>query len=110
MRIHLIKEKTIRDFVSKHSSGKNSFDDWLAKIKEADWNLPDDMKKTFATADLLGKGSFRIIFNIGGNNFRMICKYGFGENEIHLFICWLGTHAEYDKICKDGKQFTVNVF
>jgi mRNA interferase HigB len=40
----------------------------------------------------------------------MICKYGFGENEIHLFICWIGTHAEYDKICKEGKQFTINVF
>ncbi|HEY5464938.1 MAG TPA: type II toxin-antitoxin system HigB family toxin [Hanamia sp.] len=110
MRIHLIKEKTIRNFISQHPSGKSSFEDWLAKIKEADWSFPNDIKNTFITADLLGKSSFRIVFNIGGNKFRMICKYGFGETEIHLFICWIGTHAEYDKICNDGKQFTINVF
>jgi mRNA interferase HigB len=25
-----------------------------------------------------------------------------------LFICWIGTHAEYDKICKAKKQYTLN--
>lgn len=110
MKVHLIKEKTIRNFNRDHVSGKNSFEDWLEKVKKAEWNIPGDIIKTFSSADLLGRGSFRVVFNIGGNKFRMICKYGFGETEVHLFICWLGIHAEYDKICKEGKQFTINEF
>lgn len=40
----------------------------------------------------------------------MIGKYIFGDKQVHLFVCWLGTHAEYDKLCKDNKQYTVNIY
>lgn len=89
---------------------KASFDEYLSKIKFADWEIAGDIKNTFASADLLGNGSFRVVFNISGNRFRMICKYAFGENEVHLFICWVGTHAEYDKLSKEGKQYTINLY
>ena len=80
MKIHLIKEKTIRDYVPKNVSSKIPFEEWLSKIKRADWNKPADIKNTFSAADLLGKGSLRVVFDIGGNNYRMICKYAFGED------------------------------
>lgn len=110
MKVHLIKEKTIRNFVAQYAGSKVSFEEWLSKTKLADWNVPGDIKKTFPTADLLGSGSFRVIFNIGGNSFRMICKYGFGETEVHVFVCWIGTHAEYDKLCREEKQYTISVY
>lgn len=40
----------------------------------------------------------------------MICKYVFGIKQAHLFVCWMGTHAEYDKICKQGDQYSVNLY
>jgi mRNA interferase HigB len=66
------------------------------------------MQSTFGTADLLGKSSNRVVFNVGGNNYRMICKYAFGDKQVHLFICWIGTHAEYNELCSDDKQNTAN--
>ncbi|MFD2164083.1 type II toxin-antitoxin system HigB family toxin [Paradesertivirga mongoliensis] len=63
------------------------------------------IKFTFNTTDLFGKGSNRVIFEIGGNNFRMICKYVFGAKQAHLSVCWMGTHADYDKICTQGEQY-----
>lgn len=72
--------------------------------------LPEDMIQTFPTADLSGNGSFRVIFDNAGNSFRMICKYAFGENEVHLFICWIGTHSQYDKLCNNSKQYTINIY
>ena len=66
------------------------------------------MQATFPSADLLGKGSNRVIFDIGGNKYRMIGKYAFGDIQVHLFICWIGTHAEYDKLCNAGEQCSVN--
>ncbi len=40
----------------------------------------------------------------------MICKYAFGEKQVHLFVLWIGTHAEYDKLCKKGEQYTINIY
>ena len=107
MKVHLIKELTIRKYIEKHARSKSSFESWLSKVFLADWELPEDINKTFGSADLLGKGSSRVIFDIGGNEYRMICKYAFGEKQVHLFVCWVGTHAEYDKLCRDKKQFIV---
>jgi mRNA interferase HigB len=38
----------------------------------------------------------------------MIAKYAFGDKQAHLFICWIGTHAAYDKLCNANEQYTVN--
>ena len=73
-----------------------------------DWAQPGDIPKTFGSADLLGNGSDRVVFDIAGNNYRMICKYHFGVTSVHLYIKWIGTHAEYTKLCDDNKQYTVN--
>lgn len=110
MRVHLIKRQTIEQFAKKHARSKVSLIDWLTKIKYADWTVPTDIKNTFNSADLLGNGSQRVVFDIGGNNYRLICKYVFGTRQIHLFVCWMGTHAEYDKLCASGAQYTVNEY
>jgi len=68
------------------------------------------MQATFGSADLLGNGLSRIVFNIGGNNYTMIGKYVFGDKQVHLFVCWIGTHAAYDKVCSKNEQYTVNIY
>jgi mRNA interferase HigB len=107
MKVHLIKEQTIRDYVVGYAPGKRSFENWLTAAKYADWAIPEDIRHTFGSADLLGYGSDRVVFNIGGNNYRMICKYYFGNTQVHLFVLWIGTHSKYDELCEKGEQFTV---
>lgn len=110
MKTHLIRKETIREFVQDNIQSKKPFEEWLVKLKHANWESPADMQKTFPAADLLGKGCNRVIFDIGGNNYRLICKYAFGETQVHLFICWIGTHAEYDKLAKGDKQYFINTY
>ena len=110
MQVHLVKKQTIQNYVISHASGKSSFEKWMTVIKYADWKIPEDIRRTFGSADLLGKGSDRVVFDIGGNNYRMICKYYFSGTMAHLFVCWIGTHAEYDELCKSGLQFIVNEY
>lgn len=110
MKVHLIKEKTIRNYVTGNSGSKIPFEEWLTRLKKADWEKPADMKETFPAADLLGRSSLRVVFDIGGNNYRIICKYAFGENEVHLFVCWIGTHSEYDELCDDNEQYAINLY
>jgi mRNA interferase HigB len=110
MKVHLIKKQTLENFSAQYPRSKTSLEDWAEKLKLANWEHPGDIKKTFNTADVLGKSSDRVIFDIAGNSFRMICKYVFGTKQVHLFVCWIGTHAEYDKVCKQRDQYTINIY
>ena len=110
MKVHLIKQATIEAFVRHNTRSRPSFELWLAKVKYADWTIPKDMQYTFGSADLLGRGSNRVVFDIAGNTYRMICKYAFGGKQVHLFVCWIGTHAQYDKLCKEEKQYDINLY
>lgn len=110
MKVHLIKRESIEAFVKQNAQSRSSFDEWIFKLKYADWEIPIDMQSTFPSTDILGNGSNRAVFDIGGNKYRMIVKYAFGDKQVHLFICWIGTHSQYDKLCKTGEQYWVSIF
>jgi mRNA interferase HigB len=82
----------------------------LSNLEDADWASPEDIPALFNSADLLGNGSNRVVFDVGGNNYRVICKYWFGTTTVHLYVKWIGTHAEYDKLCALRKQYSVNKY
>jgi len=108
VKAHLIKKHTIENYAKKHARSRSSFGLWLSVLKGVDWSNPEDIQATFGAADLLGNGCDRVVFDIAGNSYRMICHYVFGEKEVHLFICWIGTHAEYTKLCNNNNQYTVS--
>ena len=108
MKIRLIREDTIKEFMKDNTGSRATFTGWLNSLNSADWNTINDIKQTFNSADFIGKN--RIVFNIGGNNYRMICKFHFGKKKVHLFIKWIGTHADYDRLCRNNKQYTVSKY
>ena len=108
MKTHLIKKQSIEDYVFKNAQSRASFEIWISILKRVDWNEPSNIILTYNSADILGKGSNRVVFNIGGNKYRMIFKYHFGETKAHLFVKWIGTHAEYTKLCKSGMQYEIS--
>ncbi len=110
MKVRLIKRKSIEDFALQNARSRSSFRIWLTLLKQADWNEPGDIADTYGSADLLGNGSNRVVFDIAGNNYRMICKYHFGITRLHLYIKWIGTHAEYTELCDNNEQYTVNIY
>ena len=92
MRVHLIKERTIWEYVEENPVAKSAFKNWLRVINEANWGEPKDILLSFRNADILGRGTNRVVFDVGGNKFRCICTYKFGEKYIH-FICELDWKA-----------------
>ena len=107
MRVHVVTMHTIKKYTTKNARSRSSFAAWTSRTKHSQWQQPSDIKETFSTADLLGNGTDRVVFDIGGNNYRMICKYSFGERQVHLYVCWIGTHAEYDELCRHNRQYTI---
>ncbi|MFM7023596.1 MAG: type II toxin-antitoxin system HigB family toxin [Flavobacteriales bacterium] len=100
MKVRLVLEETIYDYCRKNARAKSSFTKFMEALQEANWYKPDDILKTFNHTDILN--CKRVVFNVGGNNYRLICAYAFGKKYVHLFIKFIGTHAEYDKVdvCK----------
>ena len=105
-----MKESTLKNFVRESAVLRSAARHWLGTLRKARWREPMDIKKSFGAADMLGNGSNRVVFDLGGNRARMICKYDFRTNWVHMHICWLGIHKEYDEVCRKGLQYTIFVY
>lgn len=110
MKVNLLKKQTIENYAAQNARSRPSFQIWLTMLKMATWSTPEDIKKTYGASDLLGNGTNRVVFDIAGNNYRMICKYLFGDREVQLYVCWVGTHAEYTTLCRQSKQYTIRSY
>jgi mRNA interferase HigB len=92
--MRLITKKTIVSFYTTHSTSKASLQAFYKEVEAADWQKPSDIIKDYPSADVItGK---RFVFNIKGNAYRLIADIEFKKKLV--FIVWIGTHAEYDKI------------
>lgn len=60
----------------------------------AQWRTMQDIKNDFPAASFVGEN--RVVFNVGGNNFRLVVVALLQIGT--LYIRFVGTHAEYDKI------------
>ncbi len=58
------------------------------------WNGPEDIKKRYPSASFLAGN--RVVFNIKGNEYRIVVAIKF--EFFAVYIRFVGTHAEYDKI------------
>lgn len=64
---------------------------WIKVVKAANWSTTSDIRATFNSADFYCNC---MIFNVGGNNFRIIAKVAYGIGVV--FIRFVLTHREYD--------------
>ena len=55
---------------------------------------PAEVKASYANASIVGKD--RVVFNIKGNDFRMVAAIDYARQIV--FVKWLRPHADYDRI------------
>jgi len=92
--VRIIAKRTLRDFWTKHADSEQQLKAWYRETEKTNWENINDLKKDYPSASILQEN--RIVFNIKGNNYRLIVKFSFEYQ-----ICWIrfiGTHAEYNKI------------
>lgn len=94
LHLRVIAKSTFRLFWEKHSESEQALKAWYREAEKASWQSFNELKLEYPSASILKDNS--IVFNIKGNNYRLIVKFNFDFQ-----ICWIrfiGTHAEYDKI------------
>lgn len=92
--LRVIAKKILRDFWQKHSDCEQQLKSWYREAEKGYWKTLNEIKKQYPSASILKDN--RIVFNIKGNNYRLIVKAN-----LHYQMIWIrfiGTHKEYDKI------------
>jgi len=98
--MRIIARRTLKEFVQSRAGHKDQpalkagLDAWFGEVSKAKWTSSADVKRHYATASIISAD--RIVFNIKGNSYRLVVAVDF-EKAI-VFIKWIGTHADYDKI------------
>lgn len=92
--VRVIAKRTLRDFWIKHRNCEEQLKSWYKEAEEAVWKGPGDIKTDYPTASFLKDN--RVVFNIKGNNYRLIIKINYSYKIV--WIRFIGTHAQYDKI------------
>jgi len=90
----LFSKRTLREFWLEHPETEHYLKTWYETVMSSDWKNPSDIKQVYANASILKEG--RVVFNIKGNDYRLVARINYAKNWI--FIRFIGTHAEYDKI------------
>lgn len=90
----IISYRVIRDFAARYPMAVKPLEQWYDLSAAADWPSLNALRQTFPNADYVGNE--RVVFNIGGNKYRLIAAINFSIRTV--FIKFVGTHAEYDKI------------
>ncbi len=90
----IISKTQLNEFGKSHADAADALNEWYNIVKQADWGKMADLKQTFNSVDYVGND--RYVFNIKGNNYRLVAMVFFDIRT--LFIRFIGTHVEYDKI------------
>lgn len=98
--MRIIARRTLREFVESlaghadQPAVKAALDAWFDEASKARWVRSADIKAHYASASIVRAD--RIVFNIKGNAYRLVCAVDFAKGIV--WIKWIASHAAYDRI------------
>lgn len=92
MPLRIITKRRLEEYAKAHPNAEASLNVWQVRIRSISPDNLAELRETFASADLVSRLT---VFNIGGNNYRLIVRIEYERQEVYIrdFL----THAEYDK-------------
>jgi mRNA interferase HigB len=90
--MHVISLKKLKQFWHSHPTAKVGLRYWYKLTITVRWQCFNDVCQAFPSADRVKNF---VVFNIGGNNFRLITYIDYAQNKV--FIRDVLTHGEYNK-------------
>ncbi|ODT81030.1 hypothetical protein ABS71_00475 [bacterium SCN 62-11] len=90
--MRIISLKALRDFWELHPEARQPLTHWHKIVSKTDFSSFQDIRNTFRSADWV---EGKVIFDIGGNNYRLIAAVHF--NTKIVYVREVLTHADYSK-------------
>ncbi len=88
----IIGTNLLLEFITKHGDARSQTASWIAEVRQAVWQTPQDIKKRFHSASIVDNN--RVIFNLKGNKYRIDTNVYYRHQVVE--ISRVGTHAEYN--------------
>ena len=95
--MRVIAKKILREFWEKQPDSTEQLKTWFKEASKTKWTSSNDIKSNYPKASILK--SNRVIFNICGNNYRLIVNINYLRQWV--FIRFIGTHDDYYNIDAD---------
>lgn len=92
--MRVIAKKVLREFWEKHNDSEQQLKTWYKEASKAYWASPSQIKAEYSKASILKNG--RVVFDICGNKYRLAVDINYERKWV--FIRFIGTHSDYDKI------------
>jgi mRNA interferase HigB len=90
--MHVISRKALREFWDRYPESRSPLSRWYTIIRKTDFTDFQELRTTFPSADWV---EGLIVFNIGGNNYRLIAAIHFNRGRV--YIRNVLTHEDYDQ-------------
>ena len=90
----VLVKRTIHYYIHKYPLAEKSLLAWEKEFAKNESNNFNEIKNVYRNVSIVGNS--RVIFNIKGNDFRLIVSVNFRQQA--CYVIWFGTHKEYDKI------------
>lgn len=88
--MHVISKKALELFWLKHPTARVPLDAWYRLVSTSHFDSLHKIKRTFNSTDYVSPYT---VFDIAGNNFRVIAALHYNRQK--LYIRHVFTHAEY---------------
>lgn len=92
--MNVITKRTILHYAERYPIAKTALLVWLKEFGSTNFENFQELKQVYGNVSLVA--NHRAIFNIKGNDFRLIVSINFRTQS--TYVIWFGTHTEYDSI------------
>lgn len=90
--MHVISRKALCEFWERHPDSQASLSRWHKILERSKFSNFAELRATFPSADRVGE---LVVFNIGGNKYRLITSIHFNRGKV--YVRHVLTHHEYDQ-------------
>lgn len=92
-----LNPRRLKEYIRDHPEAESSLRTWWITVQNTRWHSFADVWQTFSTASYVQDRDVgeRVIFNIKGNNYRLVAYIDFERG--FVVLKWFGTHAAYDR-------------
>ncbi|MBI3020406.1 MAG: type II toxin-antitoxin system HigB family toxin [Candidatus Omnitrophica bacterium] len=96
--MHVLTKKPLVVFWNRYPDSEGSLTAWHREMRSGKYTTFHELRAVFPKADKVGN---KIVFNVGGNKYRLIAAIHFNRGKV--FVRHVLTHKEYDEgKWKDG--------
>jgi mRNA interferase HigB len=94
--VNVISKLALKDFFAVHPEAEKPLLEWYKVLQKIRCQHLKELQQFFPSADYVRKKDVELfIFNVGGNNYRVVCGISFRTQT--AFIKAVMTHREYDE-------------